>query len=386
MTSQTVQTHAVPFRLSPTRVVLWALLLVGAVVAGLRYVYGLGSVSNMNNAYSFGLWISLDLLCGVALAAGAFTTCAAVHILGLKQFKPLIRPAVLTGFLGYVMVVVALLVDLGRPERIWQMIIYWNPESPLFEVGLCVMTYTTVLFFEFSPVLWEWLGWKRIERAIHSISIFFIILGVVLSTAHQSSLGSLFLVMADKVNPLWHSPIMPLQFFTSAATVGLAMVIFESTISAHAYGRKQETALLGGLAKAIPWMLGLYLTLKIGDLAFAGELGLPFQPGRLTAFWWIEITFGVVVPLILFALPAVRRSQKWLFTSALLVILGLVFNRFNVGLLSWKRPVGSWYVPSWMEFAVSFGVIAAGVLVYDWVARHLALFSEEHESHEEVGA
>jgi Ni/Fe-hydrogenase subunit HybB-like protein len=389
----TAQTHAqahakaLPFRLSPAKMILWGLLLLGIVSAAIRFIYGMGAISNLSNEYSWGIWISLDLLCGVALAAGAFTTCGAVEILGQKQFKPLMRPAVLTGFLGYLAVIIALLVDLGRPERIWHMIIYWNPESPLFEVGLCVMTYTTVLFFEFSPMLWEWLGWKKAEKAIHSISLVFIVLGVLLSTAHQSSLGSLFLVMANKVNPLWHSPIMSLQFFVSAATAGLAMVIFESTIAAKAYGRHQETALLSRLAKAIPWMLGLYLAMKIGDLAYAGELGLTLQPGRLTIHWWIEILGGVVVPMIILAIPTLRRKHAWLFTSATLVIAGLMFNRFNVGLLSWHRVTNTPYFPNWMEFAVSFGVISGVILVYDFVATHMKLFdvgAEEHETHQEV--
>lgn len=373
-------THAQPrsLVLSPARLILFGLTVFGLVAAAIRYIYGLGAVSNMNNSYAFGMWISFDLLCGVATAAGAFMTCAAVYILGREEFRPLVRPAVLTGFLGYLAVILALLVDLGRPERIWHMIIYWNPHSPLFEIGLCVMTYTTVLFFEFSPVAFEWLKWSKAAGVMKTISLFFVILGTVLSTLHQSSLGSLFLMMSDKINPLWHSPLLPLFFFVSAATVGLAMVLFESSISSNAYGRLPEVHLLGKFGKALPWFLGAYLALKLGDLAFAGELKLTLQGGWQTILWWVEILGGVVTPIILFSLPAIRRSARGLFISALFVILGLMLNRFNIGLLAWTRPAGSSYFPHVLEFAVSFGVISGMVLVYDFVARHMRLF-DVHE-------
>ncbi len=372
-----VSAHPVHFSL--TKLVLWSLVAVAVVISGIRFTSGIGAVSNMSNAYPWGIWISFDLLCGVALAAGAFTTCAAVYILNLKQFKPLTRPAILTGFLGYLMVIVALLVDLGRPERIWHMIIYWNPHSPLFEVGLCVMTYTTVLALEFSPLFFEWAGWKRAVRIIHSLTMPLILLGVLLSTLHQSSLGSLFLVTADKLHPLWHTPLLPIFFFLSAATAGLAMVVVESTISANAYGRAQETHLLSRLARAIPWLLGFYLLAKVGELIWSGDLALLGSGSWQAWLFWAELMLGAALPMVLLSIRRVRENHTWLFSSALLVILGLMLNRFDVGLIAWRRLGSASYFPSWMEFAVSFGIIAAGVLAYDWVARHLPLFDDAHE-------
>lgn len=374
----TTRSAATPRYLTPTRLVLWMLALLGLVTAAIRYVGGLGAISNMTNIFSFGLWISLDLLCGVALAAGAFTVCAAVYILGLNDFRPLLRPTILTGFLGYLMVVFALLVDLGRPERIWHMLIYWNPHSPLFEVGLCVMTYTTVLFLEFSPLVWERLNWRTPLRWIQSITLPLVILGVVLSTLHQSSLGSLFLIMSDKLHALWHTPLLPVFFFISAATVGLAMVVVESSISSRAYGREFEGHLLSRLARAIPWLLGLYLALKVADLAWIGELGLLWAGGLPATLFWIELTCGVALPMVLLAIPAIRKSRGGLIAGAALVVAGLMFNRFNIGLIAWQRPAGATYFPHWMEFALSVGIVSAGVLAYDWVARNLPLFSPEH--------
>ena len=384
MTSHS-QSIARPIRVSPAKVILWGLALLGLGVAVLRFTSGIGAVSNMSNAYSFGLWISLDLLCGVALAAGAFTVCAAVYIFNLKQFTPLLRPAILTGFLGYLMVIFALLVDLGRPERIWHLLIYWNLHSPLFEVGLCVMAYSTVLALEFSPMLFEKFGWQKIGHVIHKFTLPLVIIGVLLSTLHQSSLGSLFLIMADKIHPLWHSPLLPVFFYVTAINVGLAMTIFEAAISARAYDREMETPLLSRLAKALPWTLGLYLTLKIGELSVAGELPFLFQSGLLTTLFWIELTAGVLLPLVMLAIPRIRTNTTGLVTAATLVILGLMLNRFNVGLIAWQRPEGSWYFPHWMEFAITIGVVAAGVLAYDWVARNLNLFDHgHHDAAEEV--
>ena len=381
MSTQTVaRTIARPKpRLSPSWLILGALTVLGIVVALIRYANGLGAISNLSDVYPWGLWISFDILCGVALAAGAFTIAATVYIFDLKAFRPLLRPAILTGFLGYLMVIVALLVDLGRPERIWHLIVYWNPHSVMFEVGWCVMLYTLVLALEFSPLVFERFGLKTPLRVIHAMTFPLVIAGVVLSTLHQSSLGSLFLIMPEKLHPLWHTPLLPLFFFLSAVAVGLAMVIVESSISSRAFRRGLELDLLSRLAGAIPWVLGLYLILKLGDLAVVGELGLLFEGSLLSGLFWLELLGGVVLPLVLFALPAVRQSRTGLLVGALLVVAGVVLNRFDVSLVGLARPAGSGYFPHWMEFAITLGIVSAGVLAFGLVARHLPLFVEAEE-------
>ena len=365
----------------PVVLILSALVAIGVIVALIRFAFGIGAISNLNNSYPWGLWISLDLLCGVALGAGAFTMAAIVYIFNLKRFRPLLRPSILTGFLGYVMVIVALLVDLGRPERIWHMIIYQNGHSVLLEIGLCVMLYTTVLALEFLPVLLEKPNWEKPLRILHSITLPLVILGVMLSTLHQSSLGSLFLIMPAKLNPLWYSPLLPLFFFTSAVAVGLAMVIFESSLSSRAFHRGLEVHLLSTLAKAIPYVLGLYLLLKFGDLAIEGKLNLLFQPTLLTALFWIEIIAGSVVPIVLFIRWKIRESSKGLLIGALFVIGGLMLNRFDVSLLAVQHLGDQSYTPNLLEFAVSFGIISAGILAFGFVAKFFPLFeSGEHAS------
>lgn len=360
-------------RLSPTGIILGVLIVIGLAVALNRYLNGLGAISNLSDAYPWGLWISFDILCGVALAAGAFTTAGAVYLLGAERLRPILRPAILTGLVGYLLVIVALLVDLGRPERIWHLLIYWNPHSVMFEVGWCVMLYTTVLALEFSPLVFERLGWRTPLRLIHVITIPLVIAGVVLSTLHQSSLGSLFLIVPGRLDPLWYSALLPVLFFASAAAAGPAMVIVESIVSSRAFNRELELDILGSLSKAIPYILGLYLILKIGDLIVAGEWGLLFAGRIETLLFWAEI-LSVVAPLILFSLASTRQSVARLFWSAVLVVASVVLNRFNVSLFWLARPAEAWYFPHWMEFAITLAILSGGVVAYGLVARVLPLF------------
>src|SRR5438270_8403621 len=203
-------------------VVFVAIMLSGAYSAYLRYFYGLAGATNLSDQFPWGIWIGFDVLCGVGLAAGGFTLVAVVHIFNIEKYKPILRPTILTSFLGYVLVVCGLLYDLGQPHRIWHAMVMWNPHSVMFEVAWCVMLYTTVLGLEFSPAVFEHFGWKRGLRAVRIISVPLVILGVILSTLHQSSLGSLYLIVPNKLYPLWYSPILPVLFYVSAICVGLS--------------------------------------------------------------------------------------------------------------------------------------------------------------------
>jgi Ni/Fe-hydrogenase subunit HybB-like protein len=282
------------------------------------------------------------------------------------------------------MVIVALMVDLGRPERIWHMMIYQNGHSVLFEVGLCVMLYTTVLALEFLPVLLKRTPWHRPIHLLHAATMPLVILGVVLSTLHQSSLGSLFLIMPSKLHPIWYTPLLPLFFFLSAVTVGLAMVIIEASLSARAFKRPLELSLLSQLARAIPYLLGVYLIVRLADLAVAGELALTVQPTQFALVFWVELLIGWVAPLILLANTRLRQQPKWLLAGAGLVILGVVLNRFNVSLLALGHLTDQPYFPSIGEFAISLGIISAGVLAFALVARLFPLFDGERAGTQET--
>jgi Ni/Fe-hydrogenase subunit HybB-like protein len=356
-------------------------MIIGLVSAIVRYANGLGAISNLSDGRAWGLWISFDLYCGVALAAGGFTLAATVYIFRRKTYYPVVRGAILTAFLGYLMVIAALLVDLGQPWRIWHMIIYWNPHSPLFEVGVCVLLYTLVLALEFSPSVFKRFDMRVSLRLIRAIQIPLVIAGIVLSTLHQSSLGSVLLMMPDKIHPLWFTPILPGLFFLSAVAVGPAMVIFESYLGSKAFGHQLNPEITAGLGRVLAVLLAMYLIVKLADLLIGGEFGLVFSSGLFSALFLIEVLGGVVAPMILFALPAVRASKRALFWSAVLVVLGLILNRFNVSLIALKGRPGVSYFPHPLEFAISIAIVATGVLAYVLATRYLPIM--QYESGEE---
>jgi len=377
------------FRIGLLPITLLALMGFAFVVAMIRYIYGIGAISDLSYSYPWGFWISFDLFTGVAISSGGFLMAGTVYILRIKEFQPLLRASVLTAFLGYIMVAVALLVDLGHPERIWYMMIYWNHTSVLLEIGICVMSYLIVLAIEFAPVVFEGLKLEKWAHFIHRFIMPFVILGVVLSTLHQSSLGSLLLIEPAKLHPLWWTPILPIMFFVSAVCIGLAMIILESSLSSRYFQRGLEIHLLDKLAKAIPIVLAVYVFLKFGDLAWAGDLKYLFTSGLMSILFWAEIIISVVIPMILFSLKRVRQNANTLLASAFILLLGMILNRFNVSWFAVKHPDPMIYIPTFMsnihyiptlpEISVSLGIFSAGILAFGLAAKYLQVF--EHEDH-----
>lgn len=359
--------------------VLSLLVILGLIPMAIRYLFGIGAVSNLSDGRAWGFWISFDLYCGVALAAGGFTLAGWVYLFHQEKYHPIARPAVLTAFLGYLLVILALLVDLGQPWYIWHAMIFWNIHSPLFEVAICVMTYTFVLALEFSPAVFERLNWHVPLRIIRAIQIPVVIAGVVLSTLHQSSLGSMLLMMPYALHPLWYTPILPILFLNSAIAVGPAMVIFETTLSSRAFGHKLDISILSGLGKAIPYILGVYLLLKLMDLTSRGAIGLIFTAYPYNLLWWAEIIIGVLSPIILLSQAAIRQSRVGVFWSAALVVVGLILNRFNVSMLALAMRPGYTYFPHWMEVAISVALVADAMLVI-WLAHHVLPMGHHEEA------
>jgi Ni/Fe-hydrogenase subunit HybB-like protein len=359
------------------------ILLAGAISAGIRLFGGLGAATNLSDEFPWGLWIGFDILCGVGLAAGGFTLAAIVYIFNVKRFEPIIRPTILTAFLGYVLVIVALMFDLGRPNQIWHAIIMWNPHSVMFEVAWCVMLYTTVLSLEFMPVVLEKFKLTKAMSLLKKISIPLIILGVLLSTLHQSSLGSLYLIVPEKLYGLWYTPYLPVFFYVSAIAAGCGMIIFESFLSSRAFGRGLELGLLSEIGRVAVVMLAVYLTMKIVDLADRHAFSLLFLPRMETYLYWLELTVGVLAPLILLAQAKVRSHKNGLFASAVMIILGFILNRMNIGISGMEAWAGKSYFPSWMEIALTMSIVVAGFTLFALAAKHLPLFSHEeaHEQH-----
>jgi len=356
---------------------VFAVILTGGAYATLlRFTRGLGGATNLSDAFPWGLWIGFDVLCGVMMAAGGFTLTAAVYIFNLEKFRPIVRPTVLTAFLGYALVIVALLFDLGRGYNIWHPLVMWNPRSVMFEVAWCVTLYTTVLSLEFAPIVFERLRLAKLLRIQHAIAIPLVITGVLLSTLHQSSLGSLYLIVPNKLHPLWYTPLLPVFFFLSAICVGLAMTIFESCMSARAFGKQLELPLLVALGRVLLVALVVYTVLRFQDLNHRGVLTLLKHFGYETSLFYLEVCLGLFAPIALLLVRKVRESAGGLYLVAVLVVLGFVTNRLNVSITGMEASSGGHYIPRWTEIAVTASMIGTAFLIFSLAAKYLPIFPE----------
>jgi Ni/Fe-hydrogenase subunit HybB-like protein len=349
-----------------------------------RLAVGLGPTTNLTDAYPWGLWIGFDFSL-IAFAGVGFTMAAVVHILNLKQYQSMARAAVLTGFLGYVAVLVILLLDLGRPDRFWGFLVYWNGHSPLFEISWCILLYTMVLTVEFAPILFERLNKPNIVSAIHKATVPVVIAGVTLSTLHQSTLGTLYLALPAKTDQLWWSWLLPLLFFISSIGMGLAAMIFIWIVASRVFGRKKlEIDLLSGLAKGSIWVWVTYAVFRFGDLFLTGDARAMFAFDGQSIWFWIEIILMTIAPIVFFSLKSIRQNETGLLVSSLVVIVGVFMNRFNATLTAQavnrftveSVTEAASYSPHLMEWAMQIGILAAGVLVWYLAARFLPVFPE----------
>jgi formate dehydrogenase iron-sulfur subunit len=411
--------------IGPGSAILLLLMAAGALAAVYRFYWGLGHSTNLSDQYPWGLWVGVDVMSGVALAAGGFTTAALVYLFGGHKYYPLVRPAVLTGFLGYVFVGVGLLLDLALPWHIWHPIVIWPEHSVMLEVAWCVMLYLTVLALEFAPAVFErfkltgkpldlWrsfttvfsvvavaffvgvisLSWiwaivtlvffgalARLLSAVGprrpGVPVMLIIAGVVFSTMHQSSLGSLFLLMKDKLDPLWWTPSLPINFFLSAVAVGFAMVILEATLSARAFRRPIEKEALAGLGKFLASALWIYLGYRLLDLAVRGSFAR-IGSSRINLFL-LEIIVGALVPAVMLTNSKVRHHSAGRFLAASLVVFGVVFNRCNVTWLAMNMPGQGTYLPSLVELIITVSLIASLVFFFALAVKSFPVFAQHEE-------
>ncbi|MBK7256342.1 MAG: Ni/Fe-hydrogenase cytochrome b subunit [Ignavibacteriae bacterium] len=369
---------------TPGVIILTIIALNGLVFLAGRFFFGIGAVTNLNNQYPWGLWIAVDVAAGVALAAGGFTTAALGHVMHREEYHVILRPALLTAMLGYTFVATAVFIDIGRWYFIWHPLIMWNGSSALFEVGICVMIYMSVLYIEFLPMVTErFIGrvalpgflsmlnapldrlLRLLDRTLERSMFVFIIAGVVLSTLHQSSLGTLMVIAGSKMHPLWQTPVLPLLFLLSAISVGFPMVIFESMIASRSFKQKVEIDVLSRLGGLVAPILGVYLAFKLGDM-FIRETFVYLQAFSVeSVMWTLEVVLGIVIPLRMFLSRAVLKSPILLFIASALVILGVALNRINNFVVAYTPPYqfGS-YFPSIGEISVTVGFIALLVLIY----------------------
>lgn len=378
---------------TPWRIITCGILVMGFYLTIERFTQGLGAVSSLSDTAPWGLWIGFDLMCGVALAAGGYTTSAACYLFGMKRFHSAVRPAILTAFLGYATVLVSLLYDVGRPVRLllaYPFVVQQGTTSLLFEVGLCVSLYLTVLFLEFSPIPLEWLGMRRLRTTMVKLTMGLTILGVLLSTLHQSSLGALFLIAPSKLHPLWYSPYIAVFFFVSSIVAGLAMVICEASLSHKFFHDKMDATYLAEhdplvfqYGKAAALVLAGYFTIKLIGISTGNAWHYLFT--GYGAWFLVELLGFVLLPCFLFAVGSRNRDPGLIKFSAILSVLGIVLNRLNVSLIAfnWHLPWNERYIPHWKEVALSVFMVTCLILIFRFVVTRMPVFHEhpDYSSH-----
>jgi len=375
---------------TPFNIICGIIIIGGLILTILRFTKGLGAVTNLDHNNPWGIWIGFDLLCGVALAAGGYVTSSACYLFGLKRFHSAVRPAILTAFLGYALVVLALHYDVGRPLRLPYPIFYsQGTSSLLFEVALCVFLYLSVLFVEYSPAALEWLGFKKTRNLIVRLTLVLTIFGVILSTLHQSSLGALFMIAPSKLHPLWYSEYLPIYFFISSVFAGLSMVIFEGGLAHRFLHHKMDeihlaesTGVALGFSKAASFIMMGYVGIKLIGIAIDN------QWHYLTTSWgqWylLEIIGFVMLPAYLYALAAREKRLTLARWASVVAVLGIVLNRLNICLIAfnWNLPSAQRYFPSWMEIATSIFIVTIGVVAYRFIATHMPILYAHPEYQE----
>ena len=408
--------------LTPSFVVLLTLTVIGFALVAVRFIWGLGAVTNMSDGYPWGIWITYDVAVGTAIACGGYAMAILIYIRNRMHYHPMIRSAVLTSMFGYGLAGFSVMVDVGRPWNSYNFFIpsKWQVNSAMFEVALCVMAYTTVLLLEFLPAvlttlentqwktlqllldkLYSRMGMERPERIgdrldkvkdvaawlkprLDKVLIFIIVLGITLPTMHQSSLGSLLLIASTKLHPLWHTGFLPLLFLINCMFIGYSIAILESVISSYAFKRPFETKELSGIAGIIPWLTVIWLTVVIGDLTWRGQLGAALSLDFYSRFFLLD--FGLVAggSLLLFS-GRKRESIRWLFVSAALIVLGGALYRFNVYLIGFNPGKGWHYFPALAELLITVGIVAFEILGYQVIVKILPVLPKLH-TRQQLGA
>lgn len=406
--------------LTPSFWILLALTVIGFALIAVRFIKGIGAVSNLSDGYPWGIWITYDVATGTAIACGGYAVAILVYIRNKMHYHPLIRSAVLTSLFGYGLAGFSVMVDVGRPWNAYNFFVpsQWQANSAMFEVALCVMAYTNVLFIEFLPAVLTRLqqtNWSRarafldryhgkfgldtpvvlekletlrlwairMQPRLDKVLIFIIVLGITLPTMHQSSLGSLLLIASTKLHPLWHTGFLPLLFLINCLFIGYSIAILESIISSYAFKRPFETDQLSGLASITPYLTVIWLSVVVGDLIWRGQLGNALRFDFYSGFFLLE--FGLVASgsVLLFSKKR-RQSPRWLFVTAVMIVLGGALYRFNVYLIGFNPGQGWRYFPSLAELMITVGIVAFEILGYQVLVKLFPVLPRLH-GHEVAG-
>jgi len=372
-------------RLRLPKITLWPVLVglifaAGAWATYLRFVKGFEVATNMSNAQPWGIWVGVATLGGVGLSAGGFAIAGAVYLLGMERYRPVLRAAVIIAFLGYLSVVAGYAWELGLPWNFWHPLVMWNRNSVLFEVVWCIILYTTVLALEFSPALVEKIPWAPVRewylRWHHRILIALVLIGVLLSSLHQSFLGGLFIIFKGKMYPLWYSNYQTTLFYMSAIPAGMAMIIMALYLSVRSLNARIDLRILDDFSRIITPILVIFTLFRFADLYKQHALGYLFLPVEETAYFWLEMALFIAAPLVLFNLPRLRQQPIGLYWASAVLIAGFMVHRINVSITSLERATHAGYVPKWPEMAVTIMLVAAAVLAFRWAVLHLRIFPQ----------
>jgi Ni/Fe-hydrogenase subunit HybB-like protein len=371
--------------LTPFNVISIPIILAGLVILVYRFIYGLGFVTNLSQEHPWGLWLGFDVVTGVALAGGAYVITFTVYVMRVEKYQSIVRATVLNGFLAYVFYGGALLFDIGRP---------WNAMNPfignnfgyasvLFLICWHFLLYMVAAFVEFSPVIAEWLNKEKARRFLKSLTLATVILGVTLSLLHQSGLGAMFLMAKPKIHPLWWSQFTPVLFFVSSVYAGLAMIIFEGTISHRAFSHliapKNHHSfddIVFGLAKGAAITMFVYYVFKA--LLFIHDKQWDLI-NSVWGYWYlVEVIGFVLVPAFMFAFGYRHRSLHIVKIAAIMALLGVILNRLNVSIIAFAWYEAVRYYPSWQEIVVTLMVICAEIWIFRWVVTRMPVFNSTH--------
>ena len=353
-----------------------------AAILVVRFLFGLGAVTGLNDGYPWGIWVVVDVVIGSAFACGGFSVAMLVYIFNKGEYHPLVRPALLASLFGYTLAGAGVIFDLGRWWNVWNM--FWpgsvNPNSVMFEVAICITLYIIVMWLEFAPTFLESKERQETRKKLNKVMFFLIALGTVLPMMHQSSLGTLLVVLGVQIHPLWQTPVLPLLYLLSAITMGYAVVLFESCLGSSAERRRIETHMLTPLAKIMLGFLAVFLVVRVADLVVRGALSMAFMPSVEALMFWLEM-LSFAAPLILIGAESNRRNPARLFLAGVLLMLGGALMRVNGFLIGYETNIdgagGFTYFPTLAEVLVTAGMFAIEVLGYIIITRRFPVLPRE---------
>jgi len=369
--------------LTPFNIISVPIITLGIALVEYRFIYGIGSITNLTQEVPWGLWIGFDVVTGVAFAGGAYVVTFMVYILNIQKYRPIVRVTVLNGFLAYVFYAGALLLDLGKPWNVVNPIIGNNfgVSSVLFLVAWHFLLYMIAQLIEFSPAIAEWLGARKARKILSWMTLGAVIFGITLSTLHQSGLGALYLMAKEKIHPLWYSEFIPILFFVSSIFAGLSMVIFEGSISQRVFSdqiseknHRAHDGIIHGLSKICAFTLMIYLFLQI--VVFVHGKHWMYLGSRMGAWYMVEMIGFIIVPMILYFISYRTRNISLVKISSLVTMLGIIVNRLNVTVIAFKWDAPTHYVPSWQEIMVTLTVLSIEIWIFRWVIRRLPVLRE----------